>query len=280
MHCLDAARGKQIWSRDIIKEFAGRMIGWKNAASPLVDGDLVFLMGGGEGEALLAFNKHTGKVVWKAHDDKMTHAMPVAATIHGVRQVIFLTQSGLVGVAPKTGEVLWRQPFPYNVSTAASPVVFEDIVYCSAGYGVGAGAYRVRKVDGRFETEQLWRKPNQLMNHWSTPVCKDGYLYGMFSFKNYGAGPMKCVDIRTGKVEWSVDGFGPGNCIAIGDRVLALSDKGEVIVIDPAPEQYRELYRIDALDGKCWSTPSFSNGRLYVRSTKEGACLVFGQEKR
>ena len=148
-------------------------------------------------------------------------------------------------------------------------------VYCSAGYGVGAGAYRVKKSRRGFVTEQLWRKPNRLINHWSTPVSKDGYLYGMFSFKKYGTGPIKCVDVRTGQVKWSVNGFGPGNCIAVGDHLLALSDKGEVVVIKAKPDKYKELYRADVLDGKCWSTPSFSNGRLYVRSTKEGACLDF-----
>ena len=275
LHCFDAASGKVIWAKDILKEYQGRLITWQSAASPLIEGDLFFVMGGGPGQSLLAFDKISGKVVWKAEDDKMTHATPIAATIHGQRQVIFFTQSGLVSVVPSTGKVLWRQAYPYSASTAASPVVFEDIIYCSAGYGVGAGAYRIIKSGEGFKSEQIWRQPGKLINHWSTPVCKDGYLYGMFSFKNYGKGPMNCVDIRTGKTEWSQDGFGPGNCIIVDGCVVALSDKGEVVIVEAGPRGYRELYRADILDGKCWSSPAFSNGRLYVRSTKEGACLGF-----
>lgn len=106
-------------------------------------------------------------------------------------------------------------------------------------------------------------------------MCKDGYLYGMFSFKKYGKGPIKCADIKTGEVQWSVDGFGPGNCIIVGDHVVALSDKGEVVLIETTPKEYRERYRADVLEGKCWSMPSFADGHLYVRSTKEGVCLDY-----
>jgi outer membrane protein assembly factor BamB len=276
LHCFDATSGEVIWAKDILKEHQGRLIKWQNAASPLIDGDLVFVMGGGPGQSLLAFDKDSGEVKWKAEDDQMTHATPIAATIRGQRQVIFFTQSGLVSVMPKTGKILWRQLYPHGTSAAASPVVFEDIVYCSAGYGVGAGAYRIKKSAEGFKSEQIWRQPNKLINHWSTPVCRDGYLYGMFSFKNYGKGPMSCVDIRTGRTEWSRDGFGPGNCIIVDGCVVALSDKGEVVIVEAGPKEYRELYRADILDGKCWSSPALSNGRLYVRSTTEGACLSFG----
>ena len=86
----------------------------------------------------------------------MTQSTPVAATILGVRQVIFITQTGLVAVAPKTGSVLWRQSFPYKTSTGISPVVSGDIVYSSAAYGVGAGAYRIAKSAEGFSSSQLW----------------------------------------------------------------------------------------------------------------------------
>lgn len=275
LHCLDARSGDTVWSKDILKEYAGRLITWENAACPLIEGDMVFVAGGGEGQSLLAFEKHTGKLAWAVEDDRMTHATPVAATIHHVRQVIFFTQKGLVSVIPATGKVLWRQPYKYSTSTAASPVVFEDIVYCSAGYGVGAAAYRIRKTASGFESEEIWRKRNKLMNHWSTPLCKDGYLYGMFSFKKYGKGPIMCVDIRTGKTLWSKPGFGPGNCILVGEHLVALSDKGEVVLIEARPDAYREHFRDDILEGKCWSSPAYSNGCLYVRSTRQGASLSF-----
>ena len=102
---------------------------------------------------------------------------------------------------------------------------------------------------------------------------KDGYLYGMFSFKEYGAGPIACVDIRTGADKWKQPGFGPGQVIMAGDKIVALSDKGEIVVVDTNPEAYTELKRQHVLDGKVWSYPTLAYDHLFARSTKEGVCL-------
>jgi outer membrane protein assembly factor BamB len=269
--CFDAQSGETIWEKDLVAEYGGRLIRWQSAASALVDDGRVFVAGGGEGESLLAFDAATGELVWKTGDERMTHATPIAVTIHDVRQVIFYVQSGLVSVDPATGNELWRQEYPYKTSSAASPVVFEELVYVSAGYGVGAGAFVILEEEGEWSVEFLWRKRNDLFNHWSTPVCKDGYLYGMFSFKKYGEGPLQCVELATGDVLWSADGFGPGNCILVGEDLIALSDAGEVVLVEADPGAYNELARAQVLAGKCWSSPTFADGQLYVRSTQEGA---------
>lgn len=275
LHGLDAKTGKKVWAKDLTKEFSARNIGWNNAASPVVDGNLVFVAGGGAGQSLLAFNKKTGEVAWKTLNEEITHSTPTVTTILGQRQVIFFVKSGLVSLATTDGKELWRFPFKFSTSSAISPVVSGDIVYCSAGYGVGGGACRIVKEGGQFVAKELWKTPgnNDVANHWSTPVCKDGYLYGMFSFKKYGSGPMKCVEIATGKIRWDQPGFGAGNVMLVGDKVLALADDGQVVIVATEPATYKELARFKAVDGKCWSTPAFSNGRIYVRSTTEGACL-------
>ncbi|MBU6399134.1 MAG: PQQ-binding-like beta-propeller repeat protein [Verrucomicrobia bacterium] len=274
LYCLDAASGRQIWSRDLVRQNGGQNIGWENAASPLIDGDLLFVMGGGAGQALLGIDKHDGHVVWKGEDDPITHATPVVVTLLGVRQVIFFTQKGLVGVERATGQVLWRYRFPYSVSSAASPVVGGDIVYCSCGYGVGAGAARISRIGNQFTATGLWRLPAKTLNsHWSTPVYKDGCLYGLFGFKKFGTCPFQCVELATGRIVWSKDGFGPGGCVRVGDQVLVLGDAGELVLTQATPRGYTELARTKALTGKCWSTPAISNGHLYIRSTKEGVCL-------
>ena len=272
--CLNAANGRELWKIDLIRDLKGQNITWKNAASPLIEGDLVFLAGGGSGQALLAFNKNNGRVVWKGESDKMTHATPVPATIHGVRQIIFFTQKGLVSLKADDGKVLWRHPYRFNVSTAASPVVAGDIVYCSAGYGVGATAIQILRNGSTFDVKEIWRKTgSDLANHWSTPVLKDGHLYGMFQFKEYGTGPVKCVDIKTGKVKWSREGFGPGNVIMVGGELVALTDDGQLVLIEATPSAYKEKGRFQALTGKCWSTPAFADGKIFVRSTREGAAF-------
>lgn len=272
--CLEAATGKPVWSVDLVKEHGARNISWQSAASPLLEGGLLYLCSGAEGGSLMALKPSDGSVVWKKESDKMTHASPVPATILGVRQVIFFTQTGLVATDPKTGAVLWRYGFRYAVSTAASPVVEKDIVYCSAGYGVGAGAVRVSRDGDTWAAKELWRTiDNRVANHWSSPVVKDGYLYGMFGFKDYGRCPLKCLELATGKEMWAKPDFGPGGVLLAGDRLVALSDRGEVVLVDPQPTAYQELSRFKAVGGKCWNHPTLGGGRLFVRSTQEGACF-------
>jgi outer membrane protein assembly factor BamB len=274
LKCMDAANGKQIWACDIKGEHAGHNIHWESAASPLIEGDLVFVAGGGPGEALLAFNKNDGHVVWKGQDDNMTQSTPVAATILGVRQVIFFTQKGLVSVVPATGDVLWRFPFRYQTSTAISPVVCGDIVYCSAAYKVGTAACKISKTADGFAAEQIWQQPaTVLANHWSTPVYSQGYLFGISGQAQYGKAPLVCVEAATGKVMWSQAGFGPGGLTLVDGCVLILSDAGDLVLVKATPAGYQEVARSHVLAGKCWNAPSVSNGRIYARSTREGASL-------
>jgi hypothetical protein len=100
----------------------------------------------------------------------------------------------------------------------------------------------------------------------------------MFSFRGFGTGPLKCVELATGKEMWAKEGFGAGNVILVDKHVLALGDAGQLVLVETNPQAYTEAARIDALDGKCWSTPAVANGRIYVRSTKEGACLDVTQK--
>ena len=273
LYSFETKSGKLVWKQRIGKDFDGQEIRWKNAVSPLIEGDLVIVPGGGAGNAFLAFNKNTGAVAWKNGDATMTHATPTIATLHGVRKAIFFMTSGLVGVDIKNGKILWEQTHPYKVSTAASPVVDGDFVYCSAGYGVGGGLYKVSKRGGKFSSKRVWFSKD-VVNHWSTPVLYKGHLYGMFSFKKYGNGPIQCIELATGKEKWRTQGFGPGNVTLTGDgKILALSDDGHLVVIQASPSAYKELGRVKAVSGKCWSTPILSGGRIYARSTKEGVCI-------
>ncbi|MCL5097066.1 MAG: PQQ-like beta-propeller repeat protein [Candidatus Omnitrophica bacterium] len=277
--CFEANTGKVIWSRDLLKEYGGKIITWENAASPLIDGDLIFVNCNAPNQTLLGLHKEDGSLAWKGQNDSMTQATPIAATILGVRQVLFFTQSGLVSVAPQTGDVLWRYKFPYNVSTASSPVVAGDIVYCSAGYGVGSGAVRITKSGDQFLATEIWRIPgNKFCNHWSTPVYSNGYLYGLFGFKEHGKCPLKCLDIATGKEMWSHPGFGPGGTLLVDGKVLVLGDKGQLALVAATPKEYIEEARCQAVSGKCWNSPAISNGKLYARSTKEGVCLDLSAE--
>ena len=273
LSCLDTKDGKTVWKKELIKEYGAKSITWQNAASPLLEGNLIFVCAGGANQSLLCFHKATGALVWKGQSDAMTHATPIATTILGHRQIIFFTQSGLVSVVPGTGDVLWRYAFPYRTSTAASPVVGGDIVFCSAGYGVGAGAVKITKDGNNFKATELWRKSNQLINHWSSSVYHDGHLYGLFGFKQWEKVPLKCVELATGEEKWSKDGFGQGGTILAGGHLVTLAENGDLVVVEATPKSYNETARTKAVTGKCWNNAALANGRIYARSTKEGVCL-------
>jgi outer membrane protein assembly factor BamB len=272
--CLEADTGKILWQHDLVKQYDGRVISWYSAASPIIADGLIFINAGGTGQALLAFNKDNGELVWKGEDDMPTHASPVVATIHGVKQVIFLTQTGLVSVVPQTGKVLWRFAFPFKTSTASTPIVWEDMVYCSAAYSVGAAVCRITKSGESFTATELWRQPGKLMNHWTSPVVKDGYIYGIFGQGKDGKAPLKCIEMKTGKEMWSRDGFGGGGAtILVGNHILAQSDRGPLIVVRATHLGFLENTRAQIYGGQCWIMPVVSNGRIYARNTKEGFCL-------
>lgn len=271
LYCFDALNGQQVWKQDIAEDFSGRNISWLNATSPLVVEDVIYVAGGGEGQTFLAFDKNTGENLWKSGDAMLTHATPAYSKVNGADQLVFFMQSGLVGIEPRNGTELWRTDFEFRVSSAASPLIDDSLVYCSAGYSVGAGLFSIAKDNS---VEQQWLQKNKLMNHWSTPVLHQGHLYGIFEFKKYGRAPLQCVELATGEIKWSQRGFGPGNCILVGESLVVLSDAGEVVIVDAKPDSYRETARAKVVDGKCWSTPAFSNGKIYVRSTQEAACVL------
>ena len=240
----------------------------------MVEGKWVFIAGGGPGQALLAFDKNDGKVAWKGQDDKMTQSTPMVATILGRRQVIFFTQKGLVSVTPETGEVLWRYPYKFQGSTAMTPLVSGDTVYCSAGYGIGTSACKITKTNSGFEASRLWFQPaNVLENHWSTPVCSDGYVYGIGGQAQHATAPLVCVGLATGKIAWTHNGFGPGGCTLVDGCVLVLSDSGDLVLVKATPDSYQEVARSHVLAGKCWNSAGVSGGRIYARSTREGVCV-------
>lgn len=276
--CLDLGTGKMVWEHDIAGKFSGGAnLGWGSAASPIVVDGLVIVVGGGKGQGILAFDKTSGKLAWAATDERFTHATPTIATIAGTKQVICFMNSGMVSVEPATGKVLWRFAHPYKVSTAASPIVGGkngDVVYCSAAYGVGAAACRVSKDGETWTATKLWATAgNKLGNHWSTPVCFDGYVYGLFGHDD-GKGPLACVDIETGEVKWSEANFGSqGGITRLGDKLLVHTPKGELVLVAADPAAFKELGRVAEFKGKNWTADAVSDGKIFARSDVEGACF-------
>jgi len=225
-----------------------------------------------------------GSLAWSSQDEAMTHSTPVIATIDGVRQVIFATQSGLVSLNPQSGNLFWKfnYPFIYSTSLGSSPVVHSNMVFIGGAhaYNMGSVVAEVRFTNSTWTTSRLWYTNNPA-SHWMTPVAYQGFLYGPFGIQQFDALPttqLKCIDMRTGQVKWSVDNFGHGGTMLVDNHLVIITEKGDLVLVKPDPNAYTELGRFQAIPdyhqdtNKCWNSPAIADGRVYVRSTSFLAC--------
>jgi outer membrane protein assembly factor BamB len=303
LYRLNVTNGATVWQKDLVALYDAHVIAWQNAASPLLEDGLIYVNANcvtnveqnpqkppilALTNSILALRASDGSLAWRAHNEGMTHATPVMATIHGVRQVVFATQSGLLALDPQTGDRLWRINYPFNYSTSlgASPVVFDDLVFVTGaqGYGMGSTTVRVTLSNNVWTAVQLWANPgfsSSLASHWMTPVAHQGFLYGLFgefSFDDPRA-RLRCVDMATGQVKWSVNNFGRGGIALVDQHLVILTETGDLVLAKPATNAYTELGRFQAIPGylpdfnKCWNSPAIADGKVYVRSTAFGAAF-------
>ena len=263
---LAVADGHPLWEVDAQK-FGAPMPLRGFACSPLVDGDLLVLeLGAGEGKALVALDKASGQVRWSAGDAPPGYSSPIAVDIDGVHQYVFVNTSGreIVALRPD-GSVWWTHPWPPG-SIAMPVFVPPNGILVSASADIGAALLEVKTVDGKPQVAEAWRN-RVLKNHFSSSLVRDGFIYG---FDN---GTLKCVDAATGEQRWAARGFGKGSLIAADGLLLVLGDRGTLALAEATPEAYRELARVQALEGKCWTAPTLAGGRLYLRDESEIVCL-------
>jgi outer membrane protein assembly factor BamB len=282
--CLDVSTGKQLWQTSFTKDFGAIFIGEKgNAqgatrhgynASPVVDGDLIFAtVGSTNGASVVAFEKKTGKVIWKSQNDVPAYAAPIVTVIEGRKQLVVFTAEGVIGLELKEGKLLWRvalkTTFARHVTT---PVVFENIVVVSS-HELGLIGIQVAKEGDGFKASELWRKKESAIN-FSSPVGDGQYLYGLGPRRN-----LICVDIKTGNEMWSKEGYistSAGNAHAafiVMDRyILTLTDGGQLVMFAADCKEFKEVGNVQVC-GKTWCNPAYADGKLYLRDGRELMCI-------
>ncbi len=275
MHAVSLTTGARLWSEDTAKRFNVAKGFFGAAGSPLVEDGKVIANVGGKGSGIVAFDAKTGKVLWTATDDEASYSSGVGATIAGKRYAIFLTRAGLVGLDPATGAVQfqkrWRARQNASVN-AATPLVAGDLIFISAEYGPGAAALR---LEGTTLTE-LWSSNDALSNHYATSVVRDGFLFGFHGRQEFGPS-LRAVELRTGRVRWSQDGFMAGSVLLAGDRLLILRENGELMLAAASPDAFKPLARAQVLPETVRAFPALANGLLYARNQKTLVCLDLRQ---
>lgn len=270
--CLNADDGKIVWQHNLLTTFNAENIAWGLSASPLVDGDRVYAVPGAKGAGAVAYEKTTGKLLWKSGNDVAAYASPAAVTVGSTRQALFFNASGLIGVAAESGKELWRIPwktgYDCNITT---PLVIGDNVFIASGEKVGCAMFKL----GAGAPTQVWagKGPQSvLMTYWATAVERGGRLYGL-SGEFSGVINLNCVDAKTGKLVWSQPRFGAAGLVLADGHLYLTTRTGELVVVAAEPGGFKETARAKVAAANSYICPAISDKRLYFRDRQNVYCV-------
>jgi outer membrane protein assembly factor BamB len=259
--CLDAAQGSKLWRFDFVQQCETPLPAFGFVCSPLVRGDHVFVQAGG---AFAKLNKMTGELVWRTLEDQggmygSAFSSPREATLSGIPQILVQTRDKLAGVDPESGAVLWSEEIPaFRGMNILTPTVIDEMVFTSS-YGGRSFGFGLSIAEGRWSLEEKWT--NKLQGYMSTPVVVDGFIYLHLKNQRFA-----CIDAATGKEQWITQPFGKyWSLIANDDKILALDERGELLLIRANPEEFDLLDRRQISEDPTWAHLAISGNELFVR---------------
>jgi outer membrane protein assembly factor BamB len=265
LSCWDANSGQPRWQRDFAKTYTKGSALWYGAAtSPMVDaGLLVTHVGGRDEGALVALDCQTGETRWQWSDDGAAYASPILMTVGDTRQIVTQSQTACIGVSAGDGRLLWNKPFKTEYDqNIVTPVARADLVVFG-GLEQPTAAYRVRKAGGPWSLQPVW-KNDQVPLYMSSPVLAGDRLIGLAHRKK---GQFFAVDVESGKILWISDGrMGEYAALVVaGGVVLAQTDRGELIVFDPAADRFHILARYTVADQPTWAHPAVAGQQVLIK---------------
>jgi outer membrane protein assembly factor BamB len=309
--CLDLQNGKVVWSKSFPRDFQAAVPLWGFSASPLLDGNRLICLVGGPGSVAMAFDKDTGKELWRALSAREPgYAPPMIYEVAGKRQLIIWHPESVNSLDPETGTVYWSQPFGSEKTGSGrvmlkaalsipTPRVLGDLLFVTAFYD---GPLMLKLDTDRPGARVLWQgkshseqpdKTDGLHSIISTPVLKDGYIYGVCSY-----GELRCLDAKTGQRLWSTRQPTGGEetrwanafLVPQGDRFILFNEQGDLIIARLSPKGYEELSRANILTptntmagaGRrvIWSHPAFADRCVFARNDNEIVCVSMAAKGR
>jgi len=262
--CFDAAKGTVVWQRDLRRDGV-KPNRWGFAGSPLVWGNAVILNAGSAG---IALDRETGHMVWSNGTNAAGYASPTRFKTGGAEAVLIFAAKHLVALEAESGRELWRQFWETGWDTnITDPLVWHERIFISS---FTRGCALLSVPDGK--PEVLYT--NAVMHmHLSPGVVVGDYLYA-FNGEAKQKTDLRCLYLPTGEVKWVCQDPAFGSMILAGGKLIILSDKGELLVAEASPAEFKPLARAKVLSSVCWTPPALANGRLYVRNARgELRCL-------
>ena len=184
----------------------------------------------------------------------------------GRRQIVVVSSSRVVGLAPENGALLWSYPWDTSsgINVSQPIIVDQNRFFISSGYGKGAALVELKRNGNNFTASTVWDNTN-MKNQFNSSVLHNGYVYGL------DEGILTCLDVNTVERKWKDGRYGYGQVILAGGHLIVSSDKGEVALVKASPDGYSEIARFAALQGQTWNYPAIDGGRLLVRNSNEMA---------
>jgi outer membrane protein assembly factor BamB len=281
LRCLGLESGRLVWERKTFEEFgSGKYRGSEPpegyfgvGSSPIVIGSRIIVnVGGGEKEAgIVAFDKATGRTLWKSTAEHASYSSPVLASADGTDHLVFATRLSLLSLDPESGKVRFQFPFGRKgpTVTAANPVLIDDHVFITASYGIGSVLIKLNSSSA----DLVWRDTDLLASQYTTCIPHEGSLIGIDGRQDGPKADLKCFDPFTRTVHWTEPAFGYATLLKAADTLLALKTDGTLVAIAPSKQGYRELARAAISATTVRALPALSEGRLYLRDTGTLKCV-------
>ena len=287
LFCFDAQTGKVLWQKELNTEYEINMPIWGLASTPLVvDEKIIVHVSGSPNAGMVAFNKDTGRELWRSLEDRAGYSAPILIEKNGVRLVVSWTEHSLSGLDPESGKIYWR--FPWTTGSGMSistPVLYKDHIFVSAFY---SGSLLIKLGDDYTSAEIVWqrvgeseRKTDALHCVMNTPVIMDDYIYGVDSY-----GELRCLELSTGNRVWEdltaveSDRWANIHFIQQGKRTWMFNEQGELLITELSPEGFKEISRAKLIEttrkqlarGVTWAHPAFANNHVFIRNDERLVC--------
>ncbi len=279
LHAVDATSGKEVWRRDFVDTYKTQIPPWNNGQCPLLDGDRLIVAPGGAEALLVALDPATGRELWRTPNPDnwpMSHASVMPGELGGVRQYVYCTLKGLVGVNAADGKVLWRHARKFNVAVAPSPLpIAPDRVFMTSGYDAGTTMIRVHQDGDAFRTDSLFELTAEQWNaEVHTPIL---FRDKLFAVGRKEKGLFTCLELD-GRTVWTSGGqasFDLGSFL-LADGVFFILDgrTGLLRLVAAETGGYRELDRAQVLSGdNVWGPMALSSRKLVLRDMTKMVCI-------
>jgi len=271
LQCLDACSGSVYWSKNILEDNGGGDHNHGICGSPLiVDERVIVAPTGNAASSLVAYDRLTGERMWQAGQSMASYSSPVMLELAGRKQVLVHTQQVLEAHDPETGQLLWEFPWSnQSVNNCSEPIVIDAAngrLVVTTGYGVGAALIEVAPAEPTWNVTTLWTS-RDMKTKFTTAVRSGEYLYGLDD------GILACISLKDGKRRWKTGRYNHGQILLVGSTLLVQAEMGDLALVDPQPDKFRELARIPMLSNKTWNNPTVAGPYVLVRNGEEAVCL-------